>query len=140
MYNQPVSQVMRQEKCLTASPQTTVTEAAGLMAAGAVSALLVMLDETLTGIFTKSDAVVRVLARKRDPQTTTLAEVMTPSPWTVAPDKAFGYALRLMHEHRVRHIPVVEDGKPVGMVSARDALDPELEQFVVEARRREGFR
>jgi CBS domain-containing protein len=140
MYNQPVSQVMRQEKCLTASPQTTVTEAAGLMAAGKVSALLVMLDETLTGIFTKSDAVVRVLARKRDPQTTTLAEVMTPSPWTVAPDKAFGYALRLMHEHRVRHIPVVEDGKPVGMVSARDALDPELEQFVVEARRREGFR
>jgi signal-transduction protein with cAMP-binding, CBS, and nucleotidyltransferase domain len=45
-----------------------------------------------------------------------------------------------MHAHGVRHMPVVADGKPVGIVTARDALDPELEEFVAEARRRESIR
>ena len=45
-----------------------------------------------------------------------------------------------MHEGRFRHVPVVEDGKPVGIVTARDALDPDMEEFVAEASRREGIR
>ena len=49
-------------------------------------------------------------------------------------------ALHLMATTGVRHLPVVEDGKPVGIVCARDALDPELEDFICEERRRETFR
>jgi len=45
-----------------------------------------------------------------------------------------------MHERGIRHLPVIDDGKPVGIVCARDALDPELEDFICEERRREQFR
>ena len=65
---------------------------------------------------------------------------MTSAPMTVGPDRSFGYALQLMHEYGFRHVPVVENGKPVGMVSSRDALDPDMEDFVSEVRRREGIR
>ena len=80
------------------------------------------------------------MATGRDPQTTKLAEVMTPDPKTVTPDETFGYALLLMHENGFRHAPVVEDGRPVGVVSARNALDPDLEEFAVEAERRRHIR
>ena len=56
---------------------------------------------------------------------------------TVTPDKSFGYALIVMHDNGFRHLPVVENGKLIGIVSARNALDPELEEFVSESRRRE---
>lgn len=94
----------------------------------------------LVGIFTERDAVFRVVAQQRNANTTRLAEVMTPAPVTVAPQESFSYALMLMHENGLRHVPVVQNGEPVGMVSARNALDPELEQFESEARRRERIR
>jgi predicted transcriptional regulator len=62
---------------------------------------------------------------------------MSKAPTTIHPDKSFGYALLVMHENGFRHLPVVESGKLVGIVSARNALDPELEEFVSESRRRE---
>jgi len=94
-------------------------------------------DERLVGIFTERDAVVRVMARGRDARATQLADVMTAPPLTVDPDKTFGYALLMMHENGFRHVPVIENGKPVGIVSARNALDPEMEEFVSEAQRRQ---
>ena len=90
----------------------------------------------LAGIFTERDAVFRVMATGRSPEATALAEVMTRDPQTVTPDETFGYALLLMHENGFRHMPVVDGGVPIGMVSARDALDPDLEEFESEARRR----
>jgi signal-transduction protein with cAMP-binding, CBS, and nucleotidyltransferase domain len=47
--------------------------------------------------------------------------------------------MALMQEHHCRHLPVVENGRPIGIVSARNALDPELEEFVCEERRRRRF-
>ena len=61
---------------------------------------------------------------------------MTIRPQTVDPEKSFGYALLLMHENGFRHLPVVEDDKLLGIVSARNALDPDLEEFVAESQRR----
>jgi len=92
------------------------------------------------GIFTERDAVFRVLAQGLDPQATLLSQVMTPSPVTVGPDNTFGYALQLMHQRGFRHMPVVASGRPVGIVSSRDALDPEMEQFNSEVRRRQVIR
>jgi CBS domain-containing protein len=102
--------------------------------------VLVLQDGRLVGIFTERDAVYRVMAPGRDPTATTLGEVMTREPKTVAPDETFGYALLLMHENGFRHAPVVENGRPVGVVSARLALDPELEEFTAEAERRRHIR
>ncbi len=125
---------------LTAPPETTVSKAAKLMANKNVGAVMVVEKERLVGIFTERDAVFRVIARGLDVQTTRLADVMTTKPRTVDPDKTFGYALLMMHENRFRHVPVIENGKPVGIVSARYALDPEMEEFVSEVQRREHIR
>jgi CBS domain-containing protein len=136
MFSQPVKYVMERKKLLTAPPAMTVREAATRMAKRKVGAVLVVDHESLVGIFTERDAVFRVIAQDRDSRATRLADVMTPAPKTVTPDKSFGYALLLMHENGFRHLPVLENGKLVGIVSARNALDPDLEEFVSEAQRR----
>lgn len=140
MFSQPVKYVMERENLLIAPPSTTVGEAARLMAQRKVGAVLVVDHDKLVGIFTERDAVFRVIAQDRDARTARLADVMTPSPKTISPDKSFGYALLVMHENGFRHLPVLESGKLVGVVSARNALDPDLEEFVAEARRREHIR
>lgn len=140
MYGQRIKHVMERERMLTAPPQTTVADAARLMADKGFSAVLVLEGADLTGIFTERDAVFRVIALGRDARSTTLADVMTPRPITIAPDKTFGQALALMHDHGIRHVPVVEGGRVVGVVTARDALDPDMEEFVCEAQRRQSIR
>jgi CBS domain-containing protein len=132
--------VIEPRKLVVAAPGASVSKAAQLMKNGEVGAVLVVQEGRLVGIFTERDAVYRVMAAGRDPHTTKLAEVMTPDPKTVTPDETFGYALLLMHENGFRHAPVVEDGRPVGVVSARNALDPDLEEFAVEAERRRHIR
>jgi CBS domain-containing protein len=127
---------MDRRKLLTAAPETTVLEASRLMMKRNTGAVLVVRQDQLIGIFTERDTVFRVIAQGRDPGTTTLAEVMTPSPRTVGPDKSFGYAMLQMHEVGCRHLPVVENGRAIGIVSARNALDPDLEEFAHEVLRR----
>jgi len=136
VFTQPIRSVMERRKLLIAAPQTSVGEAAKMMAKKQVGALLVVEDERLVGIFTERDALVRVIAAGLDPHRTLLADVMTPDPKTLAPDKSFGHAMLVMHENGFRHMPVTENDKPIGIVSARDALDPDLEEFVSEERRR----
>lgn len=136
MFSLRVKSVMEKENVLTASPQTTVVDAAKQMAQRQVSAVLVVDGDQLVGIFTERDAVFRVIARGLDVQTTSLSDVMTHAPITVEPDKSFGYALMVMHQNGFRHVPVVLDGKPIGLVTARSALDPDMEDFVAEEQRR----
>lgn len=140
MYGQRIKHVMERERMLSAPPHTTVADAARLMAEQRVSAVLVLDGSTLTGIFTERDAVFRVIAPGRDARSTTLADVMTADPVTIGPDKTFGQALALMHERCIRHVPVIENGQVVGVVTARDALDPDMEEFVCEAQRRQSIR
>lgn len=131
---------MQRRNVLKASPTASVSEAAALMANKNVGAVMVIEDDRLVGIFTERDVVFRVVACGLDARTTRLADVMTPAPHTIEPDRPFGYALTVMHEHGFRHLPVTENGKPVGIISARSAMDPELEDFVSEARRRKHYR
>lgn len=140
MLGLPIKSVLEPRKLVVAAPHTTVTEAARLMKEGKVGAVLVVEEGRLVGIFTERDALFRVIAPGLDPAKTELRGVMTRDPTTVAPDETFGYALLLMHEKGFRHTPVVENGRPVGVVSARHALDPDLEEFTAEAERRKHLR
>ncbi len=140
MFSQRVKSVMERKKLLTASPETTVSQAAKLMANKNVGAVMIVEGERLIGIFTERDALTRVIARGRDAKTTQLADVMTADPQTVDPGKSFGSALLMMYENGFRHVPVVEEGKVIGIVSSRNALDPDLEEFVAEAQRRKHIR
>lgn len=132
MPHRPVKQVMAKQQILTAPATLTVTEAARMMKLSNIGALMVVEGARLVGIFTERDALFRVLAEGRDPDATLLGEVMTRSPQTIGPDRPFGHALHMMYDGGFRHVPVVENGRPVGMVSARDALGPELTEFASE--------
>ena len=139
MFSQPVRSLLERRKLLTAAPRTTVSRAAKTMATKQVGAVLIVKDERLVGIFTERDALCRVLARGLEAGEVHLADVMTPDPKTIGPEKSFGHALLLMWENGFRHLPVVEHGKLLGIVCARDALDPDMEDFVSEERRRKYF-
>jgi CBS domain-containing protein len=124
--------IIEQQHLITAPGSTTVIEAARLMRENLVGAVMVVEDGRLAGVFTERDALFRVIAEGRDVQTAQLTDVMTRNPQTIHPDKPFPDALHVMYEGGFRHVPVVEDGRPVGMISARDALGPELEDFIYE--------
>lgn len=136
MFDRPIRTIMEHKKYLAAPPDASVSDAAKLMAKKNVGAILVVEDEHLVGIFTERDAVFRVIAHGRDAKTTPLRDVMTADPETLEPTRTYGHALLLMQEHGFRHVPVVENGHPVGIISSRNAMDPELEEFVSEERRR----
>lgn len=140
MFEQLVKDVMDPKKVLMLPPEASVSEAAVLMAKKKTGAVMVVVEERLVGIFTERDALFRVVARELDPVTTRLSKVMTADPKTVGPRMTYGFALVMMQENGFRHAPVVENGKPIGIVGSRNAFDPELEEFAAEAHRREYIR
>ena len=140
MYSLRVRDILDKTRLVTAAPDLRVNAAAKLMAFEQVGAVLVIEGGQLTGIFTERDIAFRVVAQDRDPAATQVRAVMTASPVTIESHKSFGYALLLMHDNRFRHLPVLEGGALIGIVSARNALDPDLEEFVTEAQRRQHLR
>lgn len=132
-----ISTVIRNKDFVSAATSTTVAEAARLMKKHNIGALPVCEDRRLVGIFTERDAVFRVTAEGRDPDRVLLANVMTPDPQTTRPDRPLGHALYLMYRGGFRHVPVVANGQPVGMISSRDVLGPDLQEFASEMDERE---
>jgi CBS domain-containing protein len=132
-----IRSIIEDQEPLTAPAHTTIAEAARLMKQRRVGALMVVEEGKLVGIFTERDALFKVNAAGLDAERTQVAEVMTPNPRTIHPDKPFMDALHLMHESSFRHIPVVENGRPIGMVSARDAFGTELGNMLYEFVRQE---
>lgn len=137
MTERTIREIIEGQEPLTAPTSMTVAEAAQLMKRRNVGAMMVVDGDKLVGMFTERDALFRVLAGELDGKTTPLSEVMTKNPRTIQPDRLFAQALSIMHEGRFRHLPVIEDGRPIGMISARDAFGPELEAFVYELLRQE---
>ena len=125
---------------VTAAPGMTVFDVARLMLERQTGAVLIVDADRLIGIFTERDAVYRVIAQGLDARAVAVADVMTAPPVTIGPESTFGQAMLLMLDHGFRRMPVVEDGRVVGLVTARNALDPDLEDLVAEERRRESLR
>jgi len=88
--------------------------------------------QCLTGIFTGRDAV-RALAEGKNAESTTLAEAMTPNPVTITPDHCAIDALREVNNRGFRHLPVLENGRILGVVSRADFKGMEIEQLDEEA-------
>lgn len=140
MFDLPIRSVMERKKFITTAPDTTVSQAARLMATKDAGAVLVLEDDQLIGIFTERDVVFRVIALGLDPKETLLRQVMTADPKTLSPNQSYGHALVIMQENGFRHVPVVVENLPIGIISSRNAMDPDLEEFVADQRRREHFR
>ncbi|MGE0559171.1 MAG: cyclic nucleotide-binding/CBS domain-containing protein [Burkholderiales bacterium] len=137
MAERTIREIIEGQELLTAPASMTVAEAARLMRQRNVGAMMVVEGDRLAGVFTERDALFRVLAAGLDVTNTPLSVVMTKNPKTISPDRSFVQALGVMYEGRFRHLPVTEDGRPVGMISVRDAFGPELEAFVYELLRQE---
>ena len=104
---------------VTVSPDITVAEAATIMGQRRVGSCLVLQEDRLAGIFTERD-IVRVLGEHFDASGHKVGEWMTPQPMTVDPATSVKEALQVMVAGGFRHLPVLEGGRVVGMVSMRD--------------------
>ena len=113
-----VREVMK-TKLYSVDPSTTVGEAISLMAQNRIGSALIMEDGNLIGIFTERDTV-RAISHSHDAPTHEVSSWMTRDPKTVTPEVDVDDALRTMLHSGFRHLPVVEKGKVIGMVSMRD--------------------
>lgn len=128
MNQRSIRDVISLRPLLCATPGQSVRDAALLMGQAHVGALPVVDQDRLVGIFTERDALCRVLACCLDPVATRVGEVMTANPQTITPDQPLAHALIRMYDGGFRHLPVLDGDRVIGVVSARDALGPELTQ------------
>ncbi|MGW3622097.1 CBS domain-containing protein [Streptomyces sp. NPDC000880] len=101
-------------------PDASLVEAARLMRAQDIGDVLVADGDRLVGVLTDRDIAVRVIADGNDPLTVSAGSVCTRDPVCVSPGDGIAAAARLMRSRAVRRLPVVEDGRPVGVVSIGD--------------------
>lgn len=134
MPTRTLQSIVSQRPLVVGTPGMTVHDAAVAMRAKGVGSVVIESQGGLAGIFTERDLLNRVVAAGRDPASTTLGEVMTTDVVGLEGDKPLSYALHLMHQNNFRHVPVLQQGKPIGMVSARDALGIEWQQFQREVK------
>lgn len=103
-------------------PNVSVTECVRRMNELRIGAMLVMEDDQLLGIFTEREAITRVLGAGLDPVDTSISAVMTKNPVWVAPSTSLEEAMVIVTNKRIRHLPVVENGKVLGVVSSGDLI------------------
>lgn len=116
---QTIKDIMTQNPT-TLPREATVAEAARAMRDEDIGDVIVLKDAEICGIVTDRDLVVRALAGNEDPRAITLGDVCSSEVTTLDPDSKVTEAVRLMSENALRRIPVVENGKPVGIVSLGD--------------------
>lgn len=137
MTQRSIRSIVEHREVITAPESMTVSEAATVMREKKTGAILIVNEGRLAGIFTERDALFRLVAEGRDATTTRLSDVMTRDPRTIHPDKPFSEALQIMHDGSFRNVPVVENDRPLGIISASDALGPELKDFIFELLRQD---
>ncbi len=121
----PVSALLHQKNpaLWSVDPNATVFEAIRLMAEKNIGALLVMSGGMLSGVFTERDYTRKIALHGKTSRETRVWEVMTDDVLTVAPEESVEDCMRLMTEHRVRHLPVTSGHKVVGIVSIGDLVN-----------------
>lgn len=132
MPNRTLQSVVSHRPLVIAKPTTSVYDASVSMREHGVGSVLVEEKGRLVGIFTERDLLNRVVAAGKDPAATVLDAVMTHEVIGLEADRPLSHALHLMHQNAFRHVPVLHHGKPIGIVSSRDALGMEWQQFEKE--------
>ncbi len=119
----PLNKIFEEGKAIhSVGPNTPVTECVRLMTAGKIGALIVMDGKQLIGVFTERDALNKVLAGGLDPGNTKVSKVMTKDPYSVRPTTTVGDAMELITKRRFRHLPIVDNGKVLAVVSSGDLI------------------
>ncbi len=118
-----IGELIEGQTLFVIEPDINVRSAAQTMAERNIGAVAVVESGRLAGIFSERDIMARVVARGLDPEGTPVGVVMSKELVVAEPKEDVDSALRKMHAIRARHLPIVEDGKLVGMISLRDLLE-----------------
>ena len=124
MTDATIRSIIGSQNIVTLPPDTSVRAAAKMMAKRKIGAVPVTDLGKLLGIFSERDLMSRIIAPELDADATTLGEVMTPEPETIDIDAPVAEAFKLMVKGGFRHLPVLQEGRLVGILSLRD-IPPE---------------
>ncbi|HRD84376.1 MAG TPA: CBS domain-containing protein [Rubrivivax sp.] len=121
----PVSHLLagRQGSLRTVDADASVYDALGLLAEHEVGALVVMAGERMVGVMSERDYTRKVALAGRNSRETTVRDIMSAQVFVVTPKSTTHDCMALMREKRIRHLPVVDGEKVLGMVSIRDLMD-----------------
>ena len=130
-----VRQILRgRHEVYKVAPEATVIEALRLMAEKNVGAVLVLSEGRLVGIFSERDYARKLVLQGKSSNHTPVSEVMTPKVVTIDPARTAGECMALMTEKRFRHLPVIEKGELIGVISIGDVVRAVVEeqQFTIK--------
>ena len=115
-------------KVIVASKDISIKEAARIMTKFKIGSLIILEDEDITGIITESDIIRKIVATGLDPSNTLVEQTMTKDVITVDSDKDISDAVHMMVEHKIKRLPVLDDGKLVGILTTTDviAVEPKM--------------
>ena len=124
---------LMQQQLVTATPDETVEAVVKRMCEADVGAVLIVENDTLCGVFSERDLLTRVVGQGRAPATTLVGSVSSNDVTSVSRDASVRDCAATLQVQGVRHLPVTNDGKPVGVISARDFFEKvtgELERLI----------
>ena len=127
---QTVSQLLRVKGShfYSVAPTDSVLQAIEIMANRHIGALLVMNQGTLLGIISERDYARKVILKNRSSHDTPVSDIMTSPAVTVTPHDTVHHCMQLMTEHRFRHLPVIDSGRVVGILSIGDLVKAVIEE------------
>jgi CBS domain-containing protein len=120
-------------------PDATVLDALRLLEQKNIGALLVMRGASLLGIFSERDYARRMILHGRSSKETQVREVMTPDVFVISPDTTSGECMVHMTDRHIRHLPVVEAGKVVGVISIGDVVRSVIDDLRFTVRQLETY-
>ena len=122
------------QQLFTVDGQDSVYDAIKLMAEKGIGALIVMSGADIAGIVTERDYARKVVLKDRSSKSTKVAEIMSSAVRYVSPQQTTQDCMALMTEHRIRHLPVLEKGALIGMISIGDLVADIIseQQFTIE--------
>lgn len=118
----------RKHTVFSVSPTTIVYNAIEIMAEKNIGALLICEGDKLVGIFSERDYARKLILKGRSSKDTTIGELMTRDPFTVTPEVSIEECMEIMTTRRFRHLPVMEGGKVIGVISITDVVRSIIEE------------
>jgi CBS domain-containing protein len=123
----PLKQILKTGTVWTIGPKDSVLAAIRIMEERNIGFLVVLEKDAITGVLSERDCVRRVVLAGKSPEATPVADIMVRDVVKAKLEDTFADCLRLMHTHRIRHLPVLDNNKTMGVISIRDLLREAVE-------------
>ena len=122
-----MKQMLKPRALWSVGPTDTILSTAQIMADKNIGFLVVLENGKIVGVLSERDCMRRVVLARKYPEVTLVVDIMVRDVVTANLESTFADCLRLMHTHGIRHLPVVDNEKPVGVISVRDLLREAVE-------------